>query len=64
MSLDFGMFTDQGNAAVVDLVHFAMKYQLNDHSVRLMLGALSENEVFEEANDTAVRECVFGFLRG
>lgn len=62
MSLEFGMFTDDGESAVVDVVHLAMKYALNDRSVRLMLEALSENETFEEASDTVVRERVFKFL--
>lgn len=62
MSLDFGMFTDDGESALVDLVHFANKYALNDRSVRLLLEALSENEAFEEASDTVVRERVFKFL--
>lgn len=64
MSLEFGMYTDAGESALVDLAHFALKYQLNDVSVNNMLWALAETEAFSEASDTVVRENVFAFLKG
>jgi len=59
---EFGMFTDAGEDMLHDFVKFANKYQLNDKSVTDILWALSENEVFAEASDTAVREQVFASL--
>ena len=59
---EFGMFTDAGEDMLYDFVKFANKYQLNDKSVTAILWALSENEVFAEASDTAVREQVFASL--
>jgi hypothetical protein len=59
---EYGMFTDQGDALIDDLVIFANKYQLNDKSINAMLWAISENETFSEASDTVVRGNVFDKL--
>ncbi len=60
---EYGMFTDQGNALIDDLVIFANKYQLNDKSINAMLWAISENDTFSEASDTVVRDNVFAKLQ-
>jgi len=59
---EFGMFSGAGESMLNDFVAFANKHQLNDKSVTAILWALSENELFAEASDTAVREQVFASL--
>ena len=59
---EYGMFTDQGDALIDDLVILANKYQLHDRSINAMLWAISENETFAEASDTVVRDTVFATL--
>ncbi len=56
---DYSMFTDAGNAAVHDLVSLVKRQGLNWSIAHSMLSALSEDERFSEATDTAVRECVY-----
>jgi len=56
---DYGMFTDAGNQAIQGIVMVARVHQLSQNTVRAMLSALSQEEAFEEATDTAVRETVF-----
>ena len=53
------MFTDAGNLAVDSIVEMARKHQLSQSIVRAMLSALAQDERFEEATDTAVREAVY-----
>lgn len=56
---DYAMFTDAGNAAVQDIVALAKRQGLSWGIAYAMLSALSEDERFSEATDTAVRECVY-----
>ena len=60
---EYGMYRDQGDALIDDLVIFANKYQLNDKSINAMLWAISENDTFAEASDTVVRDNVFAKLQ-
>jgi acetone carboxylase gamma subunit len=60
----YGMFTDAGNSAVDSIVEMARKHQLSWPTVRAMLSALAQDERFEEATDTAVREAVYETLVG
>lgn len=59
MIKDYGMFTEQGNAAVHGIVTAAIANNLNWAQVHKALNYLSENKLFEEAMDTVVRESVF-----
>lgn len=55
----YAMFTDEGNKRVHQIVEFAMgKLMTFDQTVGL-LEQLSRKAGFEEATDTAVRECVY-----
>ena len=66
---DFGMFTTAGNCAVADIVREARELAGIDGPInpRLQalawmdaeLAALSDNDGFEEATDTAVREAAY-----
>ena len=60
----YGMFTDAGNSAVESIVEMSRKHQLSWPTVRAMLSALAQDERFEEATDTAVREAVYETLFG
>ena len=62
MEYEFGMFSDDGEAAVAELVKFAGKYALTDSTINALLEALSKEEVYSEATDTVVRERVFKYL--
>ena len=53
------MFSDAGNEAVFKIVECAKVVQLSWPVVEGMLRALSEDERFGEATDTAVREVVY-----
>jgi hypothetical protein len=55
---NYGMFTDEGNLAVADLVTFSKIHNLSDTVVLSMMKALSSDERFGEATDTEVRETV------
>ena len=59
---DYGMFTDAGDEMIAKVVALAKYHQLTDRSVNQILQALTETEVFAEANDTVVRERVFAAL--
>jgi len=61
---EFWMFTDEGNAAVTDLVKMAKRFGLPWETVESMMEALSKVEVYSEAADTAVREAVYSELYG
>ena len=54
----FEMFTSAGDLAVADLVTFSKIHSLPDTVVLALMSALSKDERFGEATDTAVRECV------
>jgi hypothetical protein len=58
MNFNYEMFTDEGNLAVADLVTFSKIHSLPDTVVLALMSALSKDERFGEATDTAVRECV------
>ena len=60
--MDYGMFTDAGNSAVDSIVEMGRKHQLSWHTVHDMLEAISLDEVYEEARDTAVMEAVYETL--
>ena len=60
----YGMFTDAGNEAVHSIVEMARKHQLSWQTVYDMLEAISLEEAYEEATDTAVREAVYETLVG
>ena len=62
--MDYGMFTDAGNAVVDSIVEMSRKHQLSWHTVHDMLEAISLEEAYEEATDTAVREAVYETLSG
>ena len=61
---DYGMYTDAGNSAVDSIVEMARKHQLSWPTVVGMLEAISLEEAYEEATDTAVREAVYQTLVG
>ena len=62
--MNYGMYTDAGNAVIGSLVEMARKHQLSWHTVYDMLEAISLEEAYEEATDTAVREAVYETLFG
>ena len=62
--MDYGMYTDAGNAVIGPLVEMGRKHQLSWHTVHDMLEAISLEEAYEEATDTAVREAVYKTLFG
>ena len=61
---DYGMYTDAGNLAVDSIVEMARKHQLSWQTIHDMLEAISLEEAYEEASDTAVREAVYETLVG
>ena len=61
---NYGMYTDAGNSAVDSIVEMARKHQLSWPTVVGMLEAISLEEAYEEATDTAVREAVYQTLVG
>ena len=56
---DYAMFSDAGNAAIHDIVLMAKRQGLSWKVTYALLLALSDDERFGEATDTAVRECVY-----
>ena len=60
--MNYGMYTDAGNSVIGSLVEMALKHQLSWHTVHDMLEAISLEEAYEEATDTAVREAVYETL--
>jgi len=62
--MDYGMYTDAGNSAVDSIVEMARKHQLSWQTVHDMLEAISLEEAYMEAIDTAVREAVYETLIG
>ena len=62
--MNYGMYTDAGNSAVDSIVEMARKHQLSWQTVYDMLEAISLEEAYMEAIDTAVREAVYETLFG
>ena len=57
--MDYGMFTNAGDAAVHGIVVTADELDLTWEQVENSLYRLARNEDFAEATDTAVREAVY-----
>ena len=55
----YAMYTDAGNSAVEAIVKLAIAQQLSWSVTDKLLKALSQDERFSEATDTAVRETVY-----
>lgn len=55
----YSMFTDEGNKRVNEIVEFALDLRMTYNQTLPLLYALSNKPGFEEATDTAVRECVY-----
>ena len=55
----FGMFTDEGNAKVAEIVEFAKTNGAEWKDILPMLRNLSDISGFGEAMDTVVREMVY-----
>jgi len=55
----YEMFTDEGNAAVHEIVAVAYRINISWQVVMQMLEKLSNVKGFEEATDTAVRDAVW-----
>ena len=64
-SPDYGMFSDQGNLAVHEIVLAAQQQRLNQSEVYAALYSLARQRSDEcgEATDTEVRECVYRALK-
>ena len=63
----YGMFTDTGNALIMGVVETAKRAELDWNQVVEILYDIGTLDGFEEATDTAVRECVYdacGFKSG
>ena len=60
----YEMYTDEGNAAVHEIVAVAYRINISWMVVMQMLEKLSRVKGFEEASDTAVREEVSNALYG
>ena len=60
--MDYGMFTDKGNAMVHGIVVAAKYKGLSWGEVYDMLITISEIDGYGEATDTAVREMVYDAL--
>lgn len=60
----YGMFTEEGNIAVHEIVKVAYRINIRWSVVMQMLTSLSRRKGFEEASDTAVRDEVWFALSG
>lgn len=60
--MTYGMFTQEGNQAVQRIVDYAKGKLMTYNETLPLLYALSNKPGFEEATDTAVRECVYAEL--
>ena len=56
---DYAMYTELGNAAIHAVVIAAEASNMTWRQVYNALSRLSQEDVFAEATDTAVRECVY-----
>jgi hypothetical protein len=63
--MDYQMFTEDGNAAVDEIVEQAREKGLDWYATLKLLTQLSrvEGGIYEECMDTAVREAVFTALK-
>lgn len=55
----YSMFTKEGNEAVQRIVDYAKGKLMTYNETLPLLYALANKPGFEEATDTAVRECVY-----
>lgn len=55
----YGMFTDAGNALIHGVILTAKAAELDWDQVNDLLYDIGTLDGFEEASDTAVRECVY-----
>jgi len=63
--MNYGMFTEAGNAAIAQVVELAMLTDASWNTVSAMLYAVAaNNDIYAEASDTAVREAVYLKLFG
>jgi hypothetical protein len=60
---EFGMFTEEGDYEVFRIVDLAKRARLTWSQVTGLLEQLSNNDGFEEAMDTVVRERVWEELK-
>jgi hypothetical protein len=60
--MNYGMYTDAGNAAIDGLVTVAKSLELKQSEVYNALNVLAQNSRFSEATDTVVREAVYSVL--
>jgi hypothetical protein len=60
--MDYGMFTDAGNAMIHGIVVTSKMAGLDWDQVLEILHDISTLDGVEEATDTAVRECVYDAL--
>jgi hypothetical protein len=62
---EYSMFSDKGNLAIHGIVLQARKDRLSWTEVRAALDRLARQlpDVYGEATDTAVRECVYDALK-
>jgi hypothetical protein len=60
---EFGMFTEEGDYEVFRIVDLAKRARLTWSQVSGLLEQLSNNDGFEEAMDTVVRERVWEELK-
>jgi len=58
----FGMFSPEGNQAIVSLIDGAKELELEWPAVYFALTVLARNPKFSEASDTVVREYVYGAM--
>jgi hypothetical protein len=56
IEMNYGMFSDAGNAVVADLIKMAKNHSLSDEIVMAMMNAIAKDECFGEIEDTEVRE--------
>lgn len=63
-TIDFGMFSEQGNVGVAALVNYARAANLTWPETYSALCKLADANptIYGEALDTVVRECVYGAL--
>jgi hypothetical protein len=59
----FAMYTREGDVAVQAVVNIAKFARLTWPETYALLERLSQEEKYAEATDTAVRECVYAYLK-
>jgi hypothetical protein len=58
IEMNYGMFSNAGNAVVADLIKMAKNHSLPEKVVMAMMSAIAKDECFGEIEDTEVRECI------